>query len=414
MIMNQLENWRAIEALRAGVPNRDAVRILGTTQSHIIGRFTNLLDLFDPTSVEPGLIFNGGFGQGKSHLLEYLQHIALERNFVCSKIVISKETPLYNPGKVFTSAVNSATTDKMIGTGLNEIVTKLKPDTDVYASFNKWLNDPKSKMNGRFAATLHLFPRALVQDSEMAQAIVQFWSGDPLRIPELRSWLRQTGDSSSFRLDPIKPLDLAVQRYKFLSRLIPVLGYSGWIILVDEVELIGRYSLLQRIKSYAEISRLLGLSKRSLPGVLFVMAITDDFAEVVIEQKLDEEKIQRRFGDIDDEETALLHDDSMSAIDLIRKQENSLLDLDDSSLRDIFDKLLSVYASAYDWRPPSNFSKPSNGKSVRQHIKLLINDWDLRRLYPGYTPKDMVSEKLATNYNESPELSQDSERETAP
>ena len=53
------------------------------------------------------MLVAGGFGSGKSHLLEYFKHIALEENFVCSKIVISKETPLYNPTRVYQAAIES-------------------------------------------------------------------------------------------------------------------------------------------------------------------------------------------------------------------------------------------------------------------------------------------------------------------
>ena len=40
----QLACWRAIEALRAGVPNRDAVRELGCSQPVIENRFFELMN----------------------------------------------------------------------------------------------------------------------------------------------------------------------------------------------------------------------------------------------------------------------------------------------------------------------------------------------------------------------------------
>src|ERR1019366_4159907 len=65
-------------------------------------------------------------------------------------------------------------------------------------------------------------------------------------------------------------------------------GYSGWILLVDEVELIGRYSQLQRGKSYAELARWLGqVQGESYPGLLAVAAITKDFGLAVLQQKSD-------------------------------------------------------------------------------------------------------------------------------
>ena len=69
-----------------------------------------------------GTLIAGDFGSGKSHLLEYFKHIALAENFVCSKIVISKETPLYNQAKVYRAAIESATVPGRRGSALIEIL----------------------------------------------------------------------------------------------------------------------------------------------------------------------------------------------------------------------------------------------------------------------------------------------------
>ena len=98
-IKPQVASWRAVEALRAGVPNRDAVQALGCSHPLVEQRFRSMLadtDLgFSRGEATQGVLVAGDFGSGKSHLLEYFQHIALEHNFVCSKVVVSKETPLY-------------------------------------------------------------------------------------------------------------------------------------------------------------------------------------------------------------------------------------------------------------------------------------------------------------------------------
>ena len=112
---SQVANWRAVEALRAGVPNRDAVQALGSSQPLVETRFremlTNLSEGFSQNGQQQarteGMLIAGDFGSGKSHVLEYLQHVALENNYVCSKVVISKETPLYDPVKVYNAAIQS-------------------------------------------------------------------------------------------------------------------------------------------------------------------------------------------------------------------------------------------------------------------------------------------------------------------
>src|SRR5687768_6687716 len=72
---------RAIEALRAGVPNRTAVIALGSAHAQIEEAFRQQLS--DAREAGPaergpaGFLVAGNFGTGKSHLLEYLQQIAL-------------------------------------------------------------------------------------------------------------------------------------------------------------------------------------------------------------------------------------------------------------------------------------------------------------------------------------------------
>jgi predicted ATPase len=80
MTLGRLPARRALEALRAGVPNHDAVAALGSLQTAIDDRFSELLaTAIDPARSEPvgGLLIGGGFGSGKSHVLEHLAARAL-------------------------------------------------------------------------------------------------------------------------------------------------------------------------------------------------------------------------------------------------------------------------------------------------------------------------------------------------
>ena len=138
-------NRLALEALRSGVPNRAAVRLLGCNQPHVEKRFTEMLnkatDAGDPANIAQGMLVSGDFGSGKSHLLAHLENLALEQNFICSKVAISKETPLYDLGKVFTSAMESGRLPDRNGRLIEELGQALKPDSREYASFFRWANN---------------------------------------------------------------------------------------------------------------------------------------------------------------------------------------------------------------------------------------------------------------------------------
>jgi len=71
-----IEARGAIEALRAGVPNRAAIRQLGERDGGPVNSFLDSLDTCtkgreQARQVEGNLVW-GGFGAGKSHLLGFM------------------------------------------------------------------------------------------------------------------------------------------------------------------------------------------------------------------------------------------------------------------------------------------------------------------------------------------------------
>ncbi len=98
----------AVEALRAGVPNRAAIRLLGSGESAIEEDFVAAMDATAAGEPCQGLVLAGGFGSGKSHLLGFLREVALRRNFVVSTVAVSKEVPLGSLGLLFTAAMRGA------------------------------------------------------------------------------------------------------------------------------------------------------------------------------------------------------------------------------------------------------------------------------------------------------------------
>ena len=108
----QIETRGAIEALRAGVPNRAAIRLLGERDGGLVNSFLELLRRctggFGQGRQSEGNLVWGGFGSGKSHLLGYMRELALQRNFVVSLVPVSKETPMFDPARLFAAAIRAA------------------------------------------------------------------------------------------------------------------------------------------------------------------------------------------------------------------------------------------------------------------------------------------------------------------
>ena len=377
----------ALEALRNGVPNRYAVRFVGTDQAAVEQQFAERLDAIEGTVEQnrqaPGLLFAGSFGTGKSHLLCYLEDNALSRNFVCSRIVISKETPLYDLGKLYRSAVENADAPGLNGQVVRELAPRLRTRSPDYGDFARWVDPGVSGLNSLFAATLKLNER-LNSDPQVIEEIADFWSGGPIYMSKLKQDLRRVGAASYYTLrkPPVRELD--VQRVAFLPRLLRAGGYRGWIWLVDEVELIGRYSLLQRARSYAKLARLLGATADyQFPGLVVVAAIVDGFAAEAIEKKGDRDLAAERLQRPGTDEAALEASWAETGMRIIERDALVLDRPDDETLHSTKDKLKTIHAGAYDWNPPDvPDPAPSGGRVMRSYVRWWITQWDLRRLYP--------------------------------
>jgi hypothetical protein len=158
------------------------------------------------------MLVTGGFGAAKSHLLQYLAHLALSEDFVCSHVVIGKETPLSDPGKLFKAAIESAEVPGMGVMAVHEIALRLKPESPEYAPLRMWCERRAGTMSPLFIPTLLLHER-LGSDPEMVEKIVGLWSGERLAVTRIRRGLKQAGADSIYPVKNVPARELAVRRH---------------------------------------------------------------------------------------------------------------------------------------------------------------------------------------------------------
>ena len=401
---------RAIEALRNGVPNRDAVQFLGCGQSAVEERFRQQLDAVEPKLREgrqsAGMLVAGGFGTGKSHLLEYLQHVALGQNFACSRVVISKETPLYDAAKLYKAAVESAVVPGRSGQAIQEVALKLRQDSPQYRDLFVWANSAESGIAALFPATLLLRER-LSGDPEMLEEISGFWGGEKLPVARVRSGLKQIGESAAFSVKAVTIKELAYQRFRFGARLMRAAGYRGWVILIDEVELIGRYTLLQRAKSYAELARWLGMVEgEQYAGLTTVATVHNSFVPAVLEGKGDRDNVVPKLRDKGTDEFNAMAARAETGMRTIEREPLNLAAPDNAILDHTYATLKELHGRAYAWAPPDVPSAAREiARPMRSHVRRWINEWDLKRLYPEAELRT-EEEEMTQDYSESLDLEQ--------
>ena len=188
-----------------------------------------------------------------------------------------------------------------------------------------------------------------------------------------------------------------------MLELIKAAGYKGWVVLIDEVELIASYSILQRARSYAELSRWMGLTPdEQYPGLVVACAITEDFEQAIINDKEDRDKVEPRLRTRGDDQTAARAVAGMRRI----STRNQLKPLSPESIQTTIDKIREIYSVAYDWEAP--FIKSSSGgaahqRRMRYKVRSAINTWDLQRLYPDSHP-EMEGTEYRNLYTEDQDL----------
>jgi hypothetical protein len=278
---------------------------------------------------------------------------------------------------------------------------RLKPATEPYDQLESWSTEEarKGSLSALFAALLWLIPR--LAPDEHAR-IARFFGGGRLNATAVKSWLRAHGAAKLFDLKPAREAELVRQRLRFAPRLLASIGLAGWCILLDEAELIGRYSPLQRGRSYAELARWLGLDEAdALPGIATVAAFADDYVDEMFHHRRDEELIPQVLERKGLERQVVLARNCMA--ELRRRRGIRLVAPDETALRAAQTRIAELYGAAYHWNPSDlALGERLAAKSIRQYIKSWITQWDIERLY-GERPA-IEARTLQTDYTESAEL----------
>ncbi len=356
---------RAIEALRSGVPNRYAVVLMPPLQDDVEIQANKLLDI---NSIDSGLLISGGFGAGKSHALEYMKQLALEQRYVVSHVSVNKECPLGDINKIYQMAVESSEVSGKTGNAFHEIVHSYSPSkAPKHNELVKWL-DSRSDIDPRFiAATL------LLCDEALHAQLVDFLSGFNINVSELRRALKRNNCDYIRLGSPYK--NMPRNRFEYLNMFFRAAGYNGWLLLIDEADMIASYSPISRLKAYNNMAWLYGIDREN-NGLKTAISITNDFASVIIYGGVnDRALIPMRYANS-------VHDHlipgAISGMEII---QTKCVEIElGQTFSCVYERLKDIYRQAYNWHPMDVDLLPDNNMTMRRHIRYCINQWDFLRL----------------------------------
>src|SRR5690348_14829787 len=101
--MTPFEAKFIIECLRAGIASSAVSELFSHGQERLVQAFQEQLNRGCGA-----MAIEGGYGQGKTHLLKHLAQVAKRRGYVVSLVTLSKETPFHHWWHLYGQAISAA------------------------------------------------------------------------------------------------------------------------------------------------------------------------------------------------------------------------------------------------------------------------------------------------------------------
>lgn len=383
------ESRHMIEAMRSGVPSRAVGAFFSSARTGILNEVKEKMERGGE-----GMVFAGRYGEGKTHLLNTIFDAASKANKVVSFVSLSKETPANNLPVLYAKLMEKTYLPGKTQSGFADEMTRFlshkSEGRDDLLSFSSMLECDKlhyvtrglSAKDGEiddYAALTGDIMGSFVQIGTLKQ-ICQRLLGEKIKLSATFSKTRHT-----------------IDYFLYASRLFKDMGYSGWVILIDEAELIGRLSRKSRAKAYANLCSLLHPDE-SLGDVFTLAAFSTSFQSEVIEGKAEYAGLEAdpTLADIKDKAVRMLDDISSMP---------ELEPLTEAEMEDSIGKIISLHSKAYGWESDVDAKTLANvvkGKGALLRTKLRAGIDYLDQLYQyGDVADTTVGELADEDYSEA-------------
>lgn len=335
--MFDFEARHVIEALRSGIPSRAVGQYFSEARPRIIKEISGHLDETCETGKSSGMIIAGKYGEGKTHLLNTAFSLAHSGNMVVSYLSLSKETPFDKLYLVYQKLVNNTFLPKRVQPGFTQLLEKMTPGSS--AANELLIYAAKHLETDKLYYLLRAYLNTEDQDEKfMLQADLEgdFIANAPLKQIYRRIYNERVKYNVNF-----SKTKHCRDYFAFLSRLFRQMGYSGWVLLIDETELIGRLSKKARLNAYRNMADFL-LPNDNMESVYTLFALGASYSEDVIEAKHDYENLEELYPE--------QQEPMRTVLNLITRAQQ-LTPLTDSEIREVLNKIQVFHGRAYDWNP---------------------------------------------------------------
>ena len=397
--MANFESRKIIEALRSGISSHDVGMYFSSARPLIMGEIQETLDRIAAYGASGGRIITGKYGEGKTHLLNTVRGVAHSQNMVVSTVTISKETPLSNAGQLYAKIIQGTYLPGYLQPGIAPALARLQP---VAPSTQSLLEYSLTRLATN--KLYYLLKSWLgTQDDEEKYLLGADLDGDFIASAMLRKiYKRIFGEPAVLNGNFLKSKHFT-DYISFISKCFRTLGYSGWLILFDEAELIGRLGRVSRMKAYQTMHSF--LRPERFESVYSIFAFNSSFIPDVIEAK------QEYMGAEQNENLFPAERENVFEVLSIIERATQLAPLTREETSDILTKILTYHGKAFDWDPrmgKDDFMRATDpyGYLLRTRIRAAIEILDQLYQY-GVVGPIHISELGDIRFNEEEEASLD-------
>lgn len=365
--MYDFEARHIIEALRSGIPSRAVGQYFCEARPRLMREISNRLDMVCDERKSSGMIISGKYGEGKTHLLNTVFNLAHSNHMVVSYLSLSKETPMDKLYLVYQKIVQNTYLPMRRQPGFMHEVEKISANSPVanemllYAA--KHLETDK---------LYYLFRSYLnTEDSDEKFLLQADLEGDFIANAPLKKIYRRIfGQPVKYNVNFTKTRHCK-DYFSFLNHLFLEMGYHGWVILLDETELMGRLGKKARLNAYRNMADFL-LPEKCTEAVFSIFALSSSYLEDVIEGKHEYENLEAIYPDDQEPMRTVLN---------LLAGAPQLLPLSKDEMNEVLYKIQEFHGRAYGWCPNLSVSSlteatQSGGYLLRTKIRAAIEFLD--------------------------------------
>ena len=387
--MYDIEARHIIEALRSGIPSCAVGQYFSEARPKIMKEISGRLDMVCDSHRSSGMVICGKYGEGKTHLLNTVFNLAHSNNMVVSYLSLSKETPMDKLYLVYQKVIQNTYLPKRQQPGFMHELEKISANSPIanemllYAA--KHLETDK---------LYYLFRSYLnTEDSDEKFLLQADMEGDFVANAPLKKIYRRIfGQPVKYNVNFTKTRHCG-DYFSFMSRLFTQMGYHGWVILIDETELMGRLGKKARLNAYRNMARFL-LPEFCPENTFSIFALSASYVEDVIEGKHEYENLSAVYPE--EQEPA------RTVLDILSRAPQ-LLPLTRLEIQEVLYKIQDFHGKAYEWTPNVSLSSlvestQAGGYLLRTKIRAAIEFLDQLYQYgkAGQTTVNELGEETFT------------------